>query len=565
MTEGLDNTAYLRAVWIIPVLAFVTLFLGVWGWLDYRLPVDDALYRAVGLFVTDNDQYAQGVGLHDWRFRVGRWTAVAVVFSTAFLALGAVLHQNLARSLAKRARQAVVVVGDDLLAPAALGMARRAGHSALWLGAAVFGSPSLKSIALPWPPEEHAQSVRVHARAADHVLIAHGDDAESLALARAARAASSTAFVTVLMGDTELAEDAAATVNEARTRVFSRASLAARALHLTHPPFLAARQLGHPRIHALIVGFGQTGQAIARDLIVNCRAAGLSLPRLTVIDPQAGALESVLRVRAPELDDCCEPRFIEGEIGSRSVRPGPVQIGEAIREGGPITSAYVCLSNDAATLSAAVMLQSLLRSLDLMAPQIFARLGQAYLLDAAGAGARGLDALTPFGELGALLEASQFLCDIPDDAARAFNEAYRAGLTHAQRDDPANRSARPWEELDETYRQANRDAVAHIPAKLASAGIDPARWRSVVGLPQLQPGERIYANDAELEVLAELEHERWQAQRRMDGWRRAEGPRKDEARRLHPSLVPYRQLTDDIKEFDRAYVRQTAAACGGAD
>jgi hypothetical protein len=565
MAERSDNTPYLRAVWIIPALALFTLFLGAWGWLDYRLPLDDALYRAVGLFVADNDHYAQGVGLHDWRFRLGRWTALAVVFSTGFLALGAVLHHNLARSFARLARQAVVVVGDDQLAPAALGMARRAGRSALWLGAPVFGFPSLRSIALPWPAEEHAQSVRVHARAADHVLISHGDDAESLALARAARAAASKAFVTVLMRDTELAEEAAATVNEARTRVFSRAALAARALHLSHPPFLAARQLGHPRIHALIVGFGQTGQAIARDLMVNCRAVGLALPRLTVIDPQAGALESVLRVRAPELDDCCESCFVDGEIGSRSVRPGPVQIAEAIRAGGPITAVYVCLSEDAATLSAAVMLQSLLRSLDLSPPQIFARLGQAYLQDAAAAGAGGLDALTPFGELGAVLEASQFLCEAPDAAARAFNEAYRTGLTPAQRDDPANRSARPWDELDETYRQANRDAVAHVPAKLASAGIDPARWRGVLGLPRLGSGERLYANEAELEVLAELEHERWQAQRRMDGWRRGEGPSKDEARRLHPSLVPYCQLTDDIKEFDRAYVRQTAAACGEAD
>ena len=67
-----------------------------------------------------------------------------------------------------------------------------------------------------------------------------------------------------------------------------------------------------------MVGFGQTGQAIARDLIVNCRTSYLALPRLTIIDPMAEALEGVLRVRAPELDACAEPRFVD----RRDQRPG---------------------------------------------------------------------------------------------------------------------------------------------------------------------------------------------------------------------------------------------------
>ena len=71
---------------------------------------------------------------------------------------------------------------------------------------------------------------------------------------------------------------------------------------LNNPPFLIAREHHHERIHALIIGFGQTGHAILRDLIVNCRATYLGLPRITIIDPHAKALEGVLRVRAPEID-----------------------------------------------------------------------------------------------------------------------------------------------------------------------------------------------------------------------------------------------------------------------
>ena len=393
--------------------------------------------------------------------------------------------------------------------------------------------------------------------------MADHDDAEALAFARAARAAAPNAYITVLMRDVRIAEDAAATLNEAKTRVLSTAAVAARALNIDHPPFQIAKELGHARIHALIVGFGQTGQAIARDLIVNCRTTYLGLPRITVIDPQAKALEGVLRVRAPEIDHCAECVFIEGEVGGRAVKPAPAEIARDVRDAGPITAAYVCLATDVDALSSAAMLQSLLRALDIPAPPIFVRLREAETV-AAHAGGRGLDALTPFGDLQSVLAASEFLSNSPDAAARAFCEAYRATLSDEQRTDPKNRSGFPWERLDETYRQANRDAAAHICAKLASAGIDPkpAGAAPAACRKAQRDGERVFLGDVELEVLAELEHERWNAQRRMDGWRSTKQLRKDEARRLHPSLVPYDDLEDDVKEYDRVYVRQTQDACG---
>ena len=102
--------------------------------------------------------------------------------------------------------------------------------------------------------------------------------------------------------------------------------------------------------------------------------------------------------------------------------------------------------------------------------------------------------------------------------------------------------------------------MAHIAAKLASADIDPARWRGVAGLPKLAPGERLFADATQLEALAWLEHERWNTQRRMDGWRWTDRPSRDQARRLHPSLVAYEALTDEVKEYDRVMVRQTQQA-----
>lgn len=51
------------------------------------------------------------------------------------------------------------------------------------------------------------------------------------------------------------------------------------------------------------------------------------------------------------------------------------------------------------------------------------------------------------------------------------------------------------------------------------------------------------------ELLARNVHEMWSTQRLADGWRY--GPRRDDAKKEHPCLVPYESLPDSEKEIDR--------------
>jgi hypothetical protein len=50
-----------------------------------------------------------------------------------------------------------------------------------------------------------------------------------------------------------------------------------------------------------------------------------------------------------------------------------------------------------------------------------------------------------------------------------------------------------------------------------------------------------------------MEHDRWQAERESGGWKLA--AEKNEARKQTPYLVPYDDLPEDVKEYDRAAVR----------
>ena len=51
------------------------------------------------------------------------------------------------------------------------------------------------------------------------------------------------------------------------------------------------------------------------------------------------------------------------------------------------------------------------------------------------------------------------------------------------------------------------------------------------------------------EMIARNAHEVWSATRLADGWTR--GPVRDDTLRQHPGLIPYEELTEQEKEYDR--------------
>jgi hypothetical protein len=60
------------------------------------------------------------------------------------------------------------------------------------------------------------------------------------------------------------------------------------------------------------------------------------------------------------------------------------------------------------------------------------------------------------------------------------------------------------------------------------------------------------------ELLSRNAHEVWARQRLSDGWRY--GPERNDARKEHPSLVPYEQLSEAEKEYDRKTAMETLRA-----
>jgi hypothetical protein len=61
-----------------------------------------------------------------------------------------------------------------------------------------------------------------------------------------------------------------------------------------------------------------------------------------------------------------------------------------------------------------------------------------------------------------------------------------------------------------------------------------------------------------IESLAANTHDVWAQQRMADGW--TYGPQRDDAQKHNPCLVPYEQLSEKEKEYDRATAMQTIKA-----
>jgi hypothetical protein len=106
-------------------------------------------------------------------------------------------------------------------------------------------------------------------------------------------------------------------------------------------------------------------------------------------------------------------------------------------------------------------------------------------------------------------------------------------------------SMKPWSKLRDTYRQANRDQARYAVQILEACGFGVREAESPVLFTD-------FAND-EIERMAELEHGRWNIDRLRGGWRF--GPRDDQ-RQFHNCLVPWAELPENIKEYDRKAVRK---------
>ena len=506
----------------------------------------DIGYLTLQLFVLESGSVPETGS--PWQLEGARLLAPATTALAIVVALFAVFREELSELRLRSRKKHVVVCG--------LGeMGARLARSLLTSGYRVVGvereahSPAVAELrrrgALVVEGDARSKEVlrRAKVHRAQHVVAVIGaDDGNAEVAIRAGelapgegRALTCMAHVRdpglcALLRSEELG---AAHSSDYRLDFFNIYEQGARALLSEFPPVVAADE--DPAL--VVVGLTPVGQAIVVEAARRRRVdpdAQYGPIHITIVDPDAKAIVGLLESRYPQLADAADLLLIAEE-------PEHLDYTVLCRVP-PRSGVFVCVADDSAALNIGLQMRRCLGDASIpVVIELTRSAGLAELLQRPHT-YQGLHAFDLF-EL--TLQPELLLGGTYEALARAIhseyvNEQLRQGATAA-----SNPSLLPWEQLPETLKESNRDQAAHIGTKLAAIGC---------GIAPLSDwdADQFAFDDGDVEKLAELEHERWVDQRRRDGW--TLGP-KDVDDKVTPYLIPWTQLSEEVKEWDRRAVR----------
>ena len=213
-----------------------------------------------------------------------------------------------------------------------------------------------------------------------------------------------------------------------------------------------------------------------------------------------------------------------------------------------VTQIYVCLGDDSVGTTAALRLHRRLRErkIPIIVSMVRAT-GLASLLGAERGVQDGFETLYAFGLLDRTCNAELLLGGTYEVLARATHEEYVRTQEAEGRTPETNPAMVPWDDLADSLKESNRAQSGHIGVKLKKIDCAIVPWSD-------WDAESFEFTPGEIELLAEMEHERWESERRGDHWTFASGPRNIE-KKTSPYLVPWKKLTTEVQEWDRVTIR----------
>jgi hypothetical protein len=348
-----------------------------------------------------------------------------------------------------------------------------------------------------------------------------------------------------------------------RVEFFNQYALGARALLDQYPAFpedATHKDLENPPRPVVLIGAGRLGDSIitriARTWYLRQKNSGIRL-KIFIIDLNADRICAGMHVQYPKISRVCDLVAIPLDVRSAEFKSGEF-LTNSILQGGFI--AYICLDDDSLGLYAALTLHHHTAGKNVsFVVRMDHNTSVAKLISDEQAGLGSIREIHPVNTVEITADSQLILAGEEEILARAIHENYckkeqQKGLTKE-----TNRLLVPWDTLGtltiknsgiegQKYRESNRRQANFIWTKLSLVGCDIGPvldWdatTSFVFTPQ------------EVEILAQLEHDRWKKEKEESGWRY--GKERDDNKKFHPSLVPYDQLSESEKDKDRDTINQ---------
>ncbi|MBO8086047.1 MAG: Ryanodine receptor Ryr [Marichromatium sp.] len=310
-----------------------------------------------------------------------------------------------------------------------------------------------------------------------------------------------------------------------RVETLDLATTGARALFARWPLHLGCDVAAGQRPHLLLVGRATPATALLRQALLGAHYGERRL-RITLLDPDPAAAAAWFRATQPQGETIAELRCATPEA-------------PALDADTPVSLALICDPSRAAAHAA--RLRQRLAAASGASPALIAVATAPW---PAGARADWDGQTQPFSLIADACTPATLFAGRADQLARTIHEHYRDSVAAQGRDPDGEPGGQPWARLAESFRGANRHQADHMLAKLAVVDCRAVPEERVAGFAFTAP---------EIERLARIEHRRWAADRRLDGWTHA--PVRDNARKHHPQLVDYDALSEPMKDLDRFAVR----------
>ena len=285
---------------------------------------------------------------------------------------------------------------------------------------------------------------------------------------------------------------------------------------------------------AAVIGEGPLAEAIAIELAQAAPPGGgadLHVAGFTATLLRQSGLEPRVRLHAsPDLDARAVAGRLAGETGAACYLCPPAGIADAFAITGAVPRAQVLMLVDGRLPDVAAAAAKTLEEIGE---------GRVKVLDV-------IEALSG----PQLLEHG-----VIEEIARAKHEQYLRDNAGG-RAIGADPSMLPWNELGAGLREDNRKFAHGALKVLAKEGLRP-----VVDYAVVHGVEGLFSED-QVEQLARLEHDRWMEAKAEDGW--TYGPERDNARKIHPLMVPWKDLSEEDRDKDRDPMRDLSGLLAAA-
>jgi len=340
-------------------------------------------------------------------------------------------------------------------------------------------------------------------------------------------------------------------------RLFNRRETIARNIFRLCAPDLYYRPAGRANepMHILFIGF----QALVREMILQAALTAhytdFRLPKVTVLCQSSdGDRVERFRHRHPHLDKTVEIDFVFAD--PMTIKPDHWH---QMQTSTHFDVAYVSLEKDVESILSARRLNRLRRHSGLPPLNFVVCLNQQnflaeiidddfkpILMDKIGLPEH--EPIEYFECLDQTISIDVIVNEALDVLARTLHNAYLNTQLARGGQLRENASLTPWSQLPTHKKKANQHAAAHVDVKLRIANC-VAR-----NVDDIEPEVVFPPDDLIMELLAQLEHRRWMADKYLAGY--SYGKVRDEDRMLHPDLIPWEQLSEADKEKDRDNIRQ---------